>query len=68
MYICTAEQVDAGEVREKAFFGTRVISEKTYDLCNLQSFWNMSCPLHPGNMKVIYSTLIAVYIFSISSI
>ncbi|XP_065913763.1 putative phosphatidylglycerol/phosphatidylinositol transfer protein DDB_G0282107 [Dysidea avara] len=46
------EQVDAGEVREKAFFGTRVISEKTYDLCNLQSFWNMSCPLHPGPIEV----------------
>ncbi|XP_065915376.1 putative phosphatidylglycerol/phosphatidylinositol transfer protein DDB_G0282107 [Dysidea avara] len=42
------EQVDGGEVRETGFFGTHVISDQTYDLCNFLSTVNISCPLHPG--------------------
>ncbi|XP_065913764.1 putative phosphatidylglycerol/phosphatidylinositol transfer protein DDB_G0282107 [Dysidea avara] len=46
------EQVDGGEARVKVIFGTRVISEKTFDLCNVQAFWNISCPLYPGTFEV----------------
>ena len=68
MYICTAEQVDEGEARVKVIFGTRVISDKTFDLCNVQAFWNISCPLYPGNLKVITLLLLCTdFIYPLSN-
>jgi len=49
----TAKQVDEGETRLKAFFGTHEVKDKTCDLCTVLPVWNSSCPLHPGNVKVI---------------
>ncbi|XP_065915114.1 putative phosphatidylglycerol/phosphatidylinositol transfer protein DDB_G0282107 [Dysidea avara] len=46
------EQVDGGEARGTGFFGTHVISDQTYDLCNLQPTWNISCPLYPSPFEV----------------
>jgi len=49
VYKPIGKEVDSGTTRMKAYFGTREVFDRSFDLCSSLNPVNLSCPFYPGN-------------------